>query len=167
VNWEAIGAIGEAFSAVALVLVLIQVRHAREEMRRSLHETRGETVRRLHLARALDSELVSLGIRAEESLGYAPAVDGFTAQLIARSGLTRADASRLFSEQMAWWSYRQQVIPHLHELDAGARFEIEGTFRTMYGPRGSAVARLWYETTKPFLDPNAVQYVERVLTQSA
>ena len=30
-NWDAIGAIGEAFGAIALFLVLAQVRHTREE----------------------------------------------------------------------------------------------------------------------------------------
>ena len=34
--WDAIGAIGQAVSALALVFVLVQMRHAREEMRRSV-----------------------------------------------------------------------------------------------------------------------------------
>jgi hypothetical protein len=58
------------------------------------------------------------------------------------------------------------MIRHIDELDAGAKLEIGSTLRLFY--RGiSPVSRLWYETMKPFLNPNAAVYVERVLAQGA
>jgi hypothetical protein len=39
-NWEAIGAVGQVVSALALVIVIIQVRHARQEMQRAAVLTR-------------------------------------------------------------------------------------------------------------------------------
>jgi hypothetical protein len=167
VSWEAIGAIGQLLGAFALILVLVQVRQAREEMRRSLHASRSDILRQLHLARATDPELTSLVQRAEDGLGHTHPTQGFVAQLVERAGLTRAEANRVLSEQMAFWQYRQQQIRHIAELDAGARFEIDGTIRLAYGPGGiSAVSRLWYETLRPILNPDTVRYVDSVLARA-
>ena len=162
-NWEAIGAIGQAVSALALVFVLLQVRHAREEMRRSLNQGRAETVRQLHLTRASNSDLAGLRIKAEAALGLE--TNQFASELINRAGLTRSDAQRLFSEQMAWWSYRAEISPHLDDLPPGARFEIDWTIRYMYGDNGNPLSRLWYETTKRALSPDAVRYIDDLLAQ--
>jgi hypothetical protein len=43
-NWEAVGAIGETIGAIALFLVLFQVRHAKHEMRRSVRSERTDSL---------------------------------------------------------------------------------------------------------------------------
>ena len=58
-NWDAIAAIGQAVSALALVLVLFQVRQAREETLRSVGQARLFGSRDLFLTTATNKELAS------------------------------------------------------------------------------------------------------------
>jgi len=69
--WEAIGAIGQAVSAFALFLVLIQVRHARNEIRRSASQARKDGSRSLWLASA-QPDLASVLTKAHVAAGGAP-----------------------------------------------------------------------------------------------
>jgi hypothetical protein len=39
-NWDAIGAIGQAISALALAVVIVQLRYARADSRRAISEGR-------------------------------------------------------------------------------------------------------------------------------
>ena len=59
-NWDAIGAIGQAVSALALVIVIVQVRHPRAEARRSVRHSRLDAARQL-VTQLVESE--QLGAR--------------------------------------------------------------------------------------------------------
>ena len=56
-NWNAIGAVGQAVSALALVLVLMQLSDAREEMQRTANRARLEGTRDMFVVQATTPEL--------------------------------------------------------------------------------------------------------------
>ncbi len=67
-TWEAIGAIGQILSAVALFFVLLQVRHARSETARAITQGRLQVVTDLFLARASNPVLSGLYAKAADRL---------------------------------------------------------------------------------------------------
>ena len=67
-NWDAIAAIGQAVSALALVFVLLQVRDARADMRRSLLDSLSNTL----ISGApllIDARALSATMKAHTALG--------------------------------------------------------------------------------------------------
>jgi len=68
-NWEAIGAIGQAVSALALIVVIVQVRHARAETRRSMSQGRAAAVRELCMHRSGNEHLNTANRKAFVALG--------------------------------------------------------------------------------------------------
>ena len=166
-NWEAIGAIGQLVGSVAVLVTLgylaNQVRHARGELRRSISQGRAETARRLSLNRANNERLAAVHWKANKALEPQSTVTAFGAALIERAGLTREEAWALFFDENAWWSYRAQVVPYIAELSSGERSEFEHVIRAQYG--GMPVSRLWFESMKDVLDPDAVRYVDGLLAQ--
>jgi len=161
-NWDAVGAVGQGVSALALVFVLVQLRHAREEMRRSVSQTRADVGRELWMIRAESPQLDGLLARTEVALSgqHSP----FIAELAAKANITSDEASQLFSYQYAWWFYQAQVIPFAKDLRAGERVQFNNGIRIMYTFRH--LSRLWYQTHKNILDPDAVRYVDNLLAQS-
>ena len=164
-NWEAIGAIGESLGAVAVFITLgyltLQVRFARKEIARSISHARAEALRTVSLSRATDERLNGLVVRAGVAVGE-PARP-FVAALMERAGMTLEEASTVWWDQMAWWAYRVQVIPYLGELPAGERAEFESRTRGNYA--GPTLARFWYDSAKPTLNPDVVRYIDELVAQ--
>ena len=79
-----------------------------------------------------------------------------------RAELTAEEANALSVREYAWWQYRAQVIRHVDELDPGDRHSFDAVARLVYT---SPLGRLWFEETKPLLDPDAVRYVEKLIAQ--
>src|SRR5512147_1385410 len=100
-NWDAIGAIGQAVSAFALIIVIVQVRHARSESRRALSQGRGEAVRELMRTRVTDPKLNGLYGKANVAFGGKP--PPFLAVLIERGGMTLEEAASLNWDLFAWF----------------------------------------------------------------
>src|SRR5690349_5323343 len=71
-NWDAIAAVGQSLSALALVAVFIQVRQARHEMHRSILESRQNVGRELDLFRAGNERLGKIRAKANAALLNAP-----------------------------------------------------------------------------------------------
>jgi hypothetical protein len=156
-SWEAIGAIGQAVSALALVLVIVQVRHARSEARRALSQGRAEAVRDF-LTLATDERINRLLERANAALPHAPAL--VTRVFADQTGLTHEEAAVVFQFHLAWWNHTLQVIPYVDELPAIERVQFEnGIFARL----GSGVGRLFYEQMKGVSHPDAIQYIDSVL----
>lgn len=166
-NWDAVGAISEGVGATAVFVTLaylaVQVRHAREEVRRTIYVQRQEAARELCLSRAGNEALVGDQLKAALALGGKSS--GFVAEVAERAGLAESAALRLMWDEYAWWYSRVQQIPYVDDLPAGERASFDGGIRFNYGER--PLARLWFETQKPLLSPDAVRYVESVLARSA
>lgn len=168
-NWTAISAIGQLLATLAvfasLGYVAVQLRHARDEVRRSIHDSRAEVARNLLLTRATDTRLTHAYVKATVALS---APDGplpaFVDAVMARTGLSIEDAAALYWEQLAWWQYRLQVIPYVDDLPPGPRVEFESGIRRNY--RDQPLERLFYETTKAGLPPAAVRYIDGLLAST-
>ena len=163
-NWDEVGAIGQVLGSIAVFITLgylaSQVRYARREVQRSISQSRADAVRELLLNRANDERLTGLNSKANAGLGGQPLA--FVTELIQRAGLTEVEAYTLFSEQMAWWNYRSQVIAYIDELPEGERIQFDEAIRRFFG---HPVASLWYATLKPTLSPEAVRYVDDLITR--
>jgi hypothetical protein len=159
-NWDAIGAIGQAVSALALIFVLIQVQHARAEVRRSISQSRTTNSRELIMARATDERLMGILLKGSVNLGlYNPPL---VAAFMEKAGLTAIEARVAFYELLAWWQHRELAIMYVHELSEGERFEFDTGVRAFFG---DPLARLWYETQKPRLNPVVVRYIDNLLAR--
>jgi hypothetical protein len=78
-------------------------------------------------------------------------------------GLTRDEATALLWKEFACWNNRCPAIEYLDELLPGQRIEFDRALRHNYGMPG--VARTWYESMKPLLDPHAVRYIDGLMAQ--
>ena len=164
-NWEAIAAIGQMLGSIAVFVTLgylaVQIGHARGEVRRSINQSRSETVRQFYMTYATDERLDNVRQKSHILLGGQPT--GFARELMERTGMTAEEATAVFWDQMAWWTYRTQTIPYLDELPHGERKSFEfgvKHYRTL------PTATLWYERNRSYLNPDAVRYVDNLLAQS-
>jgi len=162
-SWDAIAAIGQAVSALALVIVIVQFRHARSEVRRSISQTRAEGARELMMVGANSPDLCNLLTKLPTTAATQSAgTDG--GEMVATAGLTVPEAYRVSFFQMAWWQYRAQVIQYIDDLSEGERFGFDNSVRQSYD--GSRIASaLWYANQKATLNPDAVRYVDDLLAQ--
>jgi hypothetical protein len=166
-NWEAISAIGQVLGSVAVFVTLgylaVQVRLARGELRRSIRQGRYEAMRALYMARAGDPRLLGLIGRVNESLSDGGALPQFNREIAVAAGIPLEDAAAVYNEHVAWWSYRVQVIPYLDELPTEDREEFDETTRMFYS---SPYGRRWLQSSRAFLNRQAVQYIEGLLAKS-
>jgi len=163
-NWEEVGAIGQVLGSVAvfitLVYLAVQVRHARQDVRRSINQSRFETIRQFNMTYATDERLNNLRVKSHLLLGGQEFP--FPRELRDRTGMTGEEAGALNWDQQAWWQYRCQMIPYLDELPGDERKMFEFGIRQY---RDVPLPKLWYETNKPFLNPVIVRYVDNLLAQ--
>jgi len=157
VNWDAIAAVGQAVSALALVFVIVQIRHARAEAQRALSQGRAEGVRDI-LSLATDERVNRLVIKANSTLGTQ--TFPFAAEISERTGLTSEECSVVFLLQLQWWNHTLQVIPHIDELPAMERVQFDNGIVARFS---SGVGRLFYDHMKGANHPDAVDYVENLL----
>ena len=72
-NWDAIGAVGQMLGSIAVLVALayltIQVRQAKDEVRRSVAQNRGEAARELCMCRVTDERLNRIYTKARTALG--------------------------------------------------------------------------------------------------
>lgn len=165
-NWQAIGAMSEAFGAIAVFATLaylaVQVRYARSEARRALSQGRGEALRSL-LVEQQDARINRLTLQAGAALGAQSF--SFVDSLEELVGVSTEDANLLFWNQISWWNYFLQIIPKSEDLTPMERAQFEVPIRAFYGRPG--VGRLFYETyVKPLGHPEAVRYIERLLARA-
>ncbi len=169
-NWEAVGASGELLGAAAVLITLAylaaQVRHARQDIRRSARHSRVQAARERLLTRATHPELNRLIVRAQQGLGMVDPPGGFVATLQARIGLQREEAAALHYELAAEWQYRTEAILNADQMSAGERFEFEHSLRFNYG-RANPLGVLWLESNRERLNPEVLDYVDRVVAAGA
>lgn len=164
-NWEAIGAVAELLGSLAVFLTLIylavEVRHARQDVRRSVRQSRAEVSRERLLIRATHQRLNELMVHAQDAFGDDVRSNPFVAALVEKANLSPSDAYAVFMELNAEWQYRVQVVSNIEELSEGERLEFDNTVRAMYGKR--ALTKTWYQTHGKNLNPEVVAYVDSLL----
>jgi hypothetical protein len=158
-SWEAIGAIGQAVSALALILVFVQLRHAREGMQRAANQSRMEGMRTTWLAQ-LDPELAAIDVKVQSATGATRS--SFTEYLIGL-GLDEVEVRRYSVLQFALWQTIQLSAQSADRLSPGVKEEMHRAMRINFG--GGGAGAKWFEATKERLNPEAVRYVENVLAQ--
>ena len=160
-HWEAIGAIGQVVSALALVIVIVQIRHARSESRRVTSQRRAYALRDVNI-NTCEERISSIVTKAQTALGSAPTP--LVATVIERAGLTREEAFVIGAWLVASWNYRIHIISNVEELSAMERTAFDRSIRQTYGK--GALGRAFFETyLKPTQHPDAVRYGVNVLAE--
>jgi hypothetical protein len=162
-NWEEVGAIGQMLGSAAVLVTLwylaVQQRHAREEVRRSVSQSRAAAVRELAIHYADNEVASSASFKAHLALGGQPHA---IHKPLLDAGLTNEEIGAVIWREFAFWAYRQSTVMQIHELTAGERAEFDISIRISYG---HGVGRLWYSTSKATLNPDAVRYIDNLLAQ--
>jgi len=166
-NWDAIGAIGEMVGAVAVIITLVylavQVRQARQEVRRSTSRARSDA-RRSALAVMSDARVLPLYVKAQAAEGGQLAI--FAEHATTHYGMTAEEGVLLAQTVLSAWQTRLQTIGVIDELGPFERREFEEELRFMYG-RPGAERRMYELVLKPRQHPDVIRYVESVLGHAA
>jgi hypothetical protein len=165
-NWDAVSAIGEILGTLVVFITLgylaVQLKQARAEVERSISHSRTETVRDLLMMRATNERLGKLYVSATLSMTENP--PAFVSGVMERTELMAEEAAALYWDQLAWWQYRLEIIPHLQQLSSVQRQEFESGIRQNYGSQ--PLERLFYQTSKSTFPRQAVSYIDGVLAQA-
>ena len=161
-NWDAIGAIGQAISALALVIVIVQLRHARSETRRAVSQGRAEANREM-MATLMNERMASIFTKSMTALQVTPGPA--MAALMERAKLTQEEAFSLANFARMHWDLIVQIIPNVSELSAIERHEFDANIRFNYGIASGPIRIVYESVLKPRAHPDAVRYVESVLAQ--
>ena len=158
-NWEAIGAIGEAISALAFIGVIVQVRLSTSETLRSIREDRSVDARRTLMDTA-QSEWLNRVV----AKGFAAFNDQklpFVKELIDR-GLAPEEAGAFDSWCHSWFIADTENILQIDKLAPAERRRIDYILRE--GHRSGA-RRQYLEMTREALNADAVRYIDNLLAQ--
>ena len=164
-NWDEVSAIGQMLGSIAVFLTLgylaVQVRHARDEVARSIAQARAEMLREQAMTLATDAGLTSLTAKVTVALGWE--LSPFTTEIVKRAGVSAEAANRLMWVEQAWWAIRSQTFRYLDVLPSTDRPDFDARMRRIYG--GKTLAGLWYQTMKSAQDPNLTRYIDDLLAK--
>jgi hypothetical protein len=159
VNWDAIGAIGQAISALALVVVIVQVRLTTAETLRSIRQNRKEDERRT-LSENAQSEwlcrVITKGAIAFDT--HVPQQDN-----LMERGFTAEEALAFGFWMHSWWLFDEQQIEHIDKLTTAERARFDALMRAQY--QGDGAKRWFLEQSRPILNVDAVRYIDSLLAQ--
>lgn len=164
-NWDAIGAIGELLGATAVLVTLVylalQVRHARNDLRRSIQQSRTTAFRELMLERTRNSELQNAIIKARKA--FKPEMDSLE-ELQQAADLSENEMFVLGADNINFWLYRVDVIDNIDHLGVQQRKHFNQGIHPYYKV---GFGGLWFnEYSELHPDLRAVQYVKEVQTES-
>ena len=156
-NWDAVGAIGQAASAMALVFVIVQVRHARSELRHSVAAGRVDRMIEINMPLVTDERLAALHVKVNEYLEGGGDRPPFIEAATKRLGLTVEQAYSLNVEQFIKWQSLVLNVEYLSELSPAERIQFaRSSGITFFEP----VFSFWYGLMTPFLNPETVRYLD-------
>ena len=165
-NWEMIAATGQMLGSVAVLVTIwylaVQVRHARDEARRSIVQRRTDGVRENLMSIATDARLISIITKANAELGVPRAE--FVRQMTQRTTLTEEEAVALNLYQWCSWQVYVPVVQSLQELTNDERSANENNIRRAFG--ANTIAGLWFDSTKQNLNTVIANRVERLRESS-
>ena len=158
-NWDAVGAIGQAISALALVVVIVQVRLSTTETLRSIRQSRTDDERRTQSDDARSEWLCHVLAKGMKAYGIQLP---YQVELMER-GLTAEEAVSFNNYLSSWWLSDQQNITHIDMLSKEDRAAFDARMLAMY--RSSEVRSRFLEFNRPILNPQAVRYIDDLLAQ--
>jgi hypothetical protein len=116
-NWEAVGAVAEVSGALLVLVTLaylaVQVRDAKDQMRRSVQQVRQSTLRDLHLAPTQNAELAVTLSKTDSA--WAPDIES-EEQLFKAADLSPQEVIIWQGYQRAWWTHWSEVIENRDQL---------------------------------------------------
>jgi hypothetical protein len=165
-NWDAVGAVGEVFGAIAVFVTLaylaVQVGQAREESLRLTSQSRSDSLRQSMATMATDARLLGATARAEAAMGAFR--HPFVTALIEQSGLGEEDARVLLYWNMSMFQVFAQMIRSIEDPPPGE--PIGGELNLRYYFSMHPVGRLYYQSTRAIAAPDIVRYLDNLLAQS-
>jgi hypothetical protein len=179
-NWNAVGAVGQILGSLATFVtvgyLVVQVHDTEAEIKRSIEETHAERAIEINLALATSERLAAIHWKGDAALilgePKAPVVsispehlNGATSFFVAainQLGFSPDEVLMLNSELSARWSNWAQTILYVDELPPGDHAQFDIALRIgLVEP----VVRFWWDSNKSYFNPDAVRYVENVLSQ--
>ena len=162
-NWEAVGATAEAFGVVLVLVTLaylaIQVRDAKDQVRRSVQERRHSNLRELYLAPTQNTELASVCSRTEAA--WKPEIES-EEQLFEAAGLSPQEAYIWQSYNRAWWTHWREVIGNRDQLSQSQLDEVNLGIRTIFGKTSART----YLNSMGSVRSTTINYMHSVLKES-
>jgi hypothetical protein len=161
-NWDAIAAIGQGVSALALFGLLIQLSHARAEARRSVLDAMTNSIISVSTM-SLDARYISASMKAHAALGGER--HPFVSVLMDNAALTEEEATLILLREAANWHSMAQAIRNVDSLKPDDKAALDVNLRRNYAK--SPVGRLWYQNAKGGVvaNPHVMRYVDSVLAQ--
>ena len=159
-NWDAVGAVGQVFSALALFFVLVQVRHARADTRRSVLDSMANSLISVQMMSS-DARVLGATIKAHGGLGGER--PPFVAALMEQAGLTEEEARLVLGQQSALWQAFAQAVRNRDAVGPDDRIGHETNLRRAYAT--SPVGRLWFQYTNATMNPDVRRYMKAVLAE--
>ena len=156
-NWDAIGAIGQAVSALALIVVIVQVRLSTSETLRSIRADHSDDLRRTLMDQAHSEFLCR--VLAKGSRAYDDQMLPFAKELIER-GLAPEEASAFDAWCHSWFIADTQHITHIDKLTKAERQKFDFILRQAH--RSGARAR-YLELNREMMNADAVRYIDNLL----
>lgn len=161
-NWEAIGVIVEAFGVILVLMTLVylamQVRDAKDQVRRSVQERRHSNLRELYLAPTQNAELASVCSRIEAA--WKPEIKS-ERQLFDVAELSPQEATMWLNYQRAWWTHWREVIGNRDQLSKTQLDEINLGIRHMFT---ATSAKIYLNSMIP-VTSTTMSYIDSVLNE--
>jgi len=160
-NWDALGAIGELIGATAVLVTLIylalQVRHARDDLRRSIQQSRTTAFRELMLERTRNSELQEATIKVRNA--FKPEMESLE-ELQQAADLSEKEKMILLMDNINFWLYRVDVIDNIDHLSVQQKAHFDQGICPYYKVGFGGLWFKEYSMLHPEL--SAVKYVEDI-----
>ena len=160
-NWLQI--LGNFGVVVGLILVAVQINQNSEQIQQTASLSRAEAARELFFNRINNEQLGSTYEKLTAAGLDAATSNPLFAKLMKEADLTEREAGMLLDEQYAWWLFYEQMILNMDRLSAGQRTAVHFGLRSAY--EGTKWRAFWYQSMKPYLNPDAVRYVDNLLAQ--
>lgn len=162
-NWEAVGAIAEILGSITVISTLfylaLQVRHARDQIRTSIRESRNTAHRELQFAAIQNPQLVRVIGKAHAS--WTPGVES-EEQFYAAANFTIEDQIIWTSYMRVAWSYFRESIRYIPDLMPSQREELHREITANYsiGP-----GKLYFDSMSA-IDSQALKYVRELIASN-
>jgi hypothetical protein len=153
-----IGAIGQAVSALALVVVIVQLRMSAVESLRSIRTSRWDDLRQGRMQQAQSEWLNGVVVKAMRAYG---AQSPYEVELV-RRGLTEEEACAFNAWMHSWWFSDTQNIELIDKLTNAERATFDAIIR---GQFRSGFRSHYLEMNRDILNPDTVRYIENLMAQ--
>ena len=162
-SWEAVGATAEAIGVILVLVTLIylsiQVREAKDQVRRSVQESRHSNLRELYLAPTQNADLASVCTKAEAAWTLNCKSEQ---HLFEAAGLSHQEAFVWQSYQRAWWTHWREVISNRDQLSRTQLDEVNLGIKTIFT---TTSARTYLNSMGSLKSPT-LDYMHSVLNES-